>query len=429
MEVNFLFFGVIFLINLVRFLGLDFSPPGFFVDEAVGAAHVLCLKQTGADYFGTSYPLFSAGFGGGFYTAPFLYGEALFTSIFGNSIFAFRAFLALVTFLTIVLIYFWTKRETNERTARFALLFATITPWAFQFSRIAWDPPLAPLFLMLGLVFFQSKKTYSWILGSLSFAIASYAYPPARIQAFLFLLLIPSLRFRKTIGSFLVWGVALIPLFLRSLDGGFTARAKMLVLWSDYPMNPYHDASIFGLTIGFCTQLLNYFTPDFLLLHGDHNLRHSIQVFGMLSYPEVFFLCGGVMLFLFRLRQKQEFIPKGERVFFIILLAGIFSGLTAGALTWEGGPHALRAIGAWPFFSILAAFFAEKLFLFLKDKGKYLSYGTLAGSAVFSIFYLNAFFTGYPVWVEPWFKTEAAPLAHAYEQMVDQGITCQNLKR
>lgn len=113
----------------------------------MGAAQVLCIKQTGADYFGAKLPLFSPGLGGGYYTAPFLYGEALWTSVFGNSVVSFRSFVAFVSTLTIFGIYRFVKEFTkNETTARFALLFASISPWAFQFSRIAWDPPLAPFF-------------------------------------------------------------------------------------------------------------------------------------------------------------------------------------------------------------------------------------------------------------------------------------------
>ena len=419
---SFFFFGIIFLLNLVRFLGLDFSPPGFYVDEAVGAAQVLCIKQTGADFFNQAFPLFSHGLGGGYYSAPYLYGQALFTSLFGNSIYSFRAFIALASFLTIALLYAWAKKLTNERTARFVLLFASISPWAFQFSRIAWDPPLAPLFIILGLIAFQTLKKIPYFWGALCFAVAAYAYPPTRIQAFAFLFLIPHFSWKEKLKALAVWFMALLPLFYCSLDPEFTMRGKMLVLWSSYSGNPYHDANTFGLIGGFFSQLAQYFMPEFLIGSGDHNLRHSIQTFGMLSYPEALFLGLGVLAFVWMLVTRKSFTPE-KKLFLMICGVGLITGLSPGALTWEGNPHALRAIGAWPFFVCFAAFSAEAL-----TRKKYLKECVLVLSLVFSGFYFYSYFESYPERANAWFQTETVPVAQAYQKMTVFDLSCKDIR-
>jgi hypothetical protein len=419
-----LFFGLMFLLNSVRFLWLDFSPPGFYIDEAVGATHVMCIKETGADFFNQTLPLFSAGFGGGFYTAPYLYGEVFFTSLFGNSVFAFRAFIALVSFLTIGLIYLWVRKATDERTGRFALLFATISPWAFQFSRIAWDPPLSPFFLILGLVAFQSKKKWSLIGGALCFAVAAYAYPPARIQAAVFLFLIPDLNWKEKAKSFAVWMVALVPLFYRSLDPAFTARGRMLVLWSGYPGNPYHNEDLFGFVGAFFVLLGKYFTPDFLLLSGDHNVRHSIQDFGMISYVEAAAIVSGLLIWAWHLKSKKSYFSSPQKNFMLLCAVGLLTGLAPGALTWEGNPHALRALGAWPFFSVLAAIFAERICRPIK----WMKEGVLVASLVFISFYFYSYFEYYPVRAHGWFEVDSQPLSQAYSKMTEKGMSCESLR-
>ena len=78
---------LIILFNVLRFLGLEISPPGFYADESYGATQVMCVRQTGADFFGHFLPLFAiSGPGEPIYTPTYLYGQILWTSIFGNSI-------------------------------------------------------------------------------------------------------------------------------------------------------------------------------------------------------------------------------------------------------------------------------------------------------------------------------------------------------
>ena len=395
------------------------------MDEAAGAAQVLCLKENGQDFYHHAYPLFAPGLGGGYYTAPYLYGEMLWTSIFGNSVSAFRTFLALITCLTALFLYLWLRRRASESIARWALLFASISPWVFQFARIAWDPPLAPFFLLLGLYLFDLPRRFAWIAGALAFALASYSYPPARIQVVLLLLCLPGFEWRKKLGAAIVFFISLIPMLVFSAgDPNFTARGKMLALWSDYPMNPYHDAGIFGMAWGFITQFFAHFTPNYLLFSGDHNLRHSTQSFGLLSYPEAFVLFTGILLAFEQRKNWKAWMNHPRFKLYLLLILGVASGIAPAALTWEGVPHALRSIGAWPFFAALAAVCASQLSLRFKWTEKLL----LPGSLFFVSFFFYAFFSLYPVAASPWFQADQSPLGSAYQKMTEGGKSCVQLR-
>ncbi len=415
---------IVLAFNVIRFIGLETSPPGFYIDEAAISTQVLCVRQTGSDFYHDHLPLFSHEFGA-FTTPPYLYGQVMWTSIFGDSTGALRGFVAFATMLTILFLFLWMRRRTDSQTALWAALFSTISPWAFQFSRIAWDPPLAPMFLMLALWSIEWKK-YKYIWAGVFFSLAAYSYPPMRVQALVLLVFLPGIEWKKKAKVFAAFLVTSLPLLRRSMDADFLARSKLVAIWSDYPSNPYHDASLFGLGIGFLKQLSLHLTPDFLLFHGDHNVRHSIQTFGMISYPE-FAMCAIALFFLVKNRKSDA---TGTS---LTLLAGIglMSGLASAALTWEGVPHALRAIGAWPFFCILAALGVRALFQqnWIKKNSNWIGASLASACIVFFALYLDDYFNDYPTRAEAWFQGDDQPLTRAYFNMTENHISCQDLRR
>lgn len=429
---------LVLVLNAVRFLGFGTSPPGFYVDEAAGAAQVLCISQTGADFFGRTLPLFSSGLGGGFYTAPFLYGELLWTSVFGHSIFAFRSFLGLVTGLTVLFLYLWARRRAGERVALFTALSASVMPWAFQFSRIAWDPPLAALFIAMAL---WASGVGRGIFAGLFLAFAAYSYPPMRVGAVLLWVMLPGRTWRETLRDLGVFVVVCIPLFVRSMDGDFTARGRMLALWSTYSSNPYAEADIFGMFGGFVKQVLEHFTPAFLFGSGDANLRHSIQTVGMLSWLDALAVLGGLIALLRRLMGKARVgWSVSEKEVLAVSLIGVMIGVMPAALTWEGVPHSLRAIGAWPFFALFTGVILAKMEEWWRAPGAFkagtvgaLSHLPALGFSVIAIafftFYLSHYFGDYAESAAPWFQNENAPLAQAYPKMVNEGKSCAELRK
>ena len=98
---------ILTLLNAIKFLGLGYSPPGFYIDEAVGAAEVICLAQTGSDLASLRYPLFAQA--SALYTPAYLYGELVWTSIFGYKPASFRSLLVFVNILTIAFLYLWVQ--------------------------------------------------------------------------------------------------------------------------------------------------------------------------------------------------------------------------------------------------------------------------------------------------------------------------------
>src|SRR5262245_38510897 len=96
-------FCIVSIVSVARFLYLERSPPGFWIDESAGASNIICIRETGHDGYGVKLPLFAtaAKNSGGYFTPAFLYSGVLWTSVFGDSIFSFRALAAFVVTLTI----------------------------------------------------------------------------------------------------------------------------------------------------------------------------------------------------------------------------------------------------------------------------------------------------------------------------------------
>ena len=116
---------------------------------------------------------------------------------------------------------------------------------------------------------------------------------------------------------------------------------------------------------------------------------------------------------------------------FVFAAIGIASGITPAALTWESVPHALRSIGAWPFFAILAALTADRLMKqFATGSTREALFRRVGwgASMLFAIFYLRLFFFDYPAQAVPWFQDDQSPLGSAYRKMNDSGLSCEALR-
>jgi hypothetical protein len=440
-RISFSLWAVIILLNIVRLVGFNISPPGFYIDEAVGAAHALCIKQTGADYWGLSWPLFSAGPGGGFFTAPYLYGQVLWTSIFGDSVAAFRSFSAFISCLTILFLSLYVGRKVNSRTALYVALMATVSPWVFQFSRIAWDPPLAPFLLVLGLFLLETRSRFSWIYSSIAFSLAAYAYPPTRLQVPLLLLLLPGITLNKTAKMIGVFFVLTLPVWLRSFDPVFTARTRMLALTSDYSGNPYRNENFFGLAWGAIKQSFAHFNFHYLMINGDRNLRHSTREFGIFSWVQFVASVFAIFAIAFDLVRKITHKPliffqslaKAEATLWVVGIVGTVLGIAPAALTWEGVPHSIRSIGAWPFLCILAGLSIECALRWIQcrfrvSSARLTEAAIWVTSLIFFTVYLDVYFVKYPPISTAWFQIDQEPISQAYSRMNQQGLSCESIR-
>jgi 4-amino-4-deoxy-L-arabinose transferase-like glycosyltransferase len=357
---------------LLRFWKLDASPPGFAFDEVIAAGTVSCFTQTGESLFGDRHPLFFDAKVGSPLSPVFVYLGTLWGWVFGTSISSFRGFAAFFGVLACVgaagAAYYFRGRLASI----LALAVAALSPWSFQFSRIAWDAALAPAFVVFGvLCAIQGGSRWNIAAGFL-LSLSAYAYPPLRVHAFLIVLgLLVFLATRKdrrglqallastTLTSLpLAWLLAFGNLMSRYKEIGiFTERYRQAAAphthWYDYLQT-------------FIGNYLKHFSYRYLFVSGDGNIVHSTQHFGELGWLDMLAVAAGIAMlvsFLWRrMRSRSEAIKSGRRLDILVWCA--ITGIVPAALTWESLPHALRTLAVWPFWAaiagcLLAAFVKE----------------------------------------------------------------------
>jgi 4-amino-4-deoxy-L-arabinose transferase-like glycosyltransferase len=346
----------------MRFVGLGKSPFGLSTDETLAGLHVECLAQTGRSADGQRWPLFATGLDGGLYTPTYLYTLFAWTRLFGISVTSLRGLNAALSLLAIVGLWLLARRVADGRAARLTVVAAALSPWSFQLSRLGTDGPMAPMFLVWGVYLFLRSPRAPWAaLGGVVMSLAAYTYPPLRVQMPLVagLLLVVErkrlhpARLRAFLGSMIVVG---LPLAWRLSDGTLMGRSKALsILGDDYVRG--HRGQLQPLVFivkQTMDNLFEHLRPSYLFFTGDANLRHSTQIMGELGWLDILALaCFGLAVGAAISKAFRQATVAGEppsRLWLVAgcaVVAGAFGTLPA-ALCWEGLPHALRSMGAWP---------------------------------------------------------------------------------
>jgi len=387
---------------VARFYGLDRSPPGFFMDEAAPAVHAMCLAETGKDMDGKPWPLYSSAAGGGHHPLTLHAFAILWTGIFGTSRAAFRSVSAFFILLTSIALFLLARglaamipgrsAEDSEDAAAqvfpwLVLLAALLSPWSFQFSRVAWEAPLAPAFLILSLVGLlrlcrSGKLAIAWaVFAGFCAAASMTSYPPLRPVVPLVLLtagtaLLAVTRdwparwnFAKGLGlAAAVAATLLIPTIEMLFAGQINERMNNVAIWRpDWVKEHAAGLPRWAFLIkAFLDNIAVHLQPSYLFVHGDPSLRHSPQIAGELSPLDLLALLlalGAILFVLVRLVRGRVPItvapggglsPSSRWLLATALLSllGAFFGLVPAALTYEALPHAMRSIGAWPFVAL-----------------------------------------------------------------------------
>jgi hypothetical protein len=399
--------------GVVRFLALDSVPPGFFVDEATGAANVLCFRQTFAGELGTPWPLFFTAYDrhfGAFFTAPYVYPLVAWTAVLGDSIAVFRAFSAFASALALLGLYFLGTTVGDRRTGWLCLLVGALSPLLFQFGRIAWDPALLPALLVWALYFtLRSNRPVDGAIGGVLFALAAYSYPPARAQLVVLLPAIAWLKLRQAgidrgFAVAFVAALAIVgaPLAWATLTGEIQGRFQQISVFAPgYLQEQYHSTNpLYGL-VAMAKNLYWHLTPDYLFFHGDKNLRHSTRLTGVLGGLEIlallFVVAGAV-------RRDSRFLRFG-----VVCALAYLAADVASAATRDWTPNALRAFGGAPFAVLLAGMILREA----SDRFRLAGPAILAVAYGFSAYFLWAYFYRYPAGAQEWFNTAMRESAEA----------------
>jgi hypothetical protein len=404
-------FAVVALLVVLRnLIDLSGSPPGMYVDESSIAYNAWTIAHFGVDEHGIHFPLFFEAFGE--YKNPvYVYSVAALARFLPLTVTVERLPAALFGLAVVAFLTAAAWRLTGSRAFTFGTLMLTaLTPWLVIESRVGFET-ISWAALLSGALWCLSNRhptPRQFGIAGVFLAFAIYGYTTARLEVGLIAIAVClAWGIRRTPG----WWRLLVPVALGYVvlavyallnPGALTARFDYLNIWAD-------GASIPVVIGRFVT---NYFTeigPRFLFLSGDANPRQNTQIGGMLLWIMVPLLIAGIMVCWER---------RGEPLIRFLVLGIVFAPI-AGALTFIGSGHALRASGMLPFLVLLAVLGADGIRRTLATRiglARAVAAAFVLGLVAQGAYVMIDLYTAYPTLAAPAFDTgeiAAITIAHS----------------
>lgn len=305
---TFLFLFIVVLLFIFYTLNLSRNPPGFYLDESSIAYNAYLMARTGVSESGVSFPLYVRSYTGPFsvYANPtYIYLLAAVYVFAPPSILAARLLSATLGFAAVLVMGLLAWRISRRRAIGASVaLFAMLTPWLFEISRLVFEVALYPLTLalfLLSLYRAEARKRWSWAdcaLIAVGLGLVTYTYSIGRLFAPLLafgLLIFARNRERliDVLKTWLLFGVALLPLFIfnRLHPGVLTDRFYLISYIK--PESRWSE-----IISGFISHYLDNLSLSSLLLIGDTNPRHHVAGMGSFLAPVFILAVFGIYLVL-----------------------------------------------------------------------------------------------------------------------------------
>lgn len=405
---------ILILAAFLRFYRIDQVPPALSWDEVSIGYDAYSILKTGKDQWGEVFPLAFKSFGE--YKYPLhIYASSVSIYFFGLNEFGVRFPSALFGVINIFLLYLLVfKLFKNQFIALTAAFLLTISPWHIQFSRVIWETNFALFFFLLGLYSFQEskqhKKTFFLIISFIFFGVTTFTYNAAKVFIVLFipLLLFSQKDFLRKQKKYVFLALIVFASFmaLNLLDPRLSGinRFKQLEFEQAEVVKTisYKTSKVYSLgkIELIARQYLLYFSPKFLFISGDANLRHSTQAIGEVYWLELLLVPFGIL-----------FLIKKDLKLAILILGWLILAPIPGSFTREA-PHASRAMFLLEAWQILAAAGMYYLYSIFKDNKRYF---------VASLFILIfAFFTKYFIYyLDEYPKVSSKDWKYGYKQAIE----------
>jgi hypothetical protein len=375
-------------VSVLHFWKLGSAPKGFYGDEAANAYNAYCIAVTGADEYGVSYPVFFRCFDD-YHDPVMIYFLAPLVKTFGLTRSVARFPSALFQILASVVFGFLVHAYCRNKWL--SLLGATIfsvVPWAFPVSRTISGGYTAMLFGMnLGwvcsLIALRKKSHLYAVIAGIGWAFAMYAHNVGRpVTAALLIgfgLVLNGLlikRWRIWLSFSLSFVLCLLPMIVGALHAPrwLTSRFGQIAVFQGH-------GSLGEALSRFAARYIEYFSPRFLLIEGDANLRHHTGFGGELFLFTIPLILAGsyCVIRFFRRRPHYRFLAVA------LLLYPVAAALTIDRM------HGGRSInGAIPWL-LLAMVGARALWRHKRVGRKLLAVACFVGLIETSAYFVDYF--------------------------------------
>lgn len=388
MKKSYFILAGILLFIVTRLYRIGEIPPSVYWDEASIGYNAYSVLQTGHDEWGDFWPLHFRAFSE-FKLPVYIYAVVVSEWVFGLNALAIRFPAVIFSLFSIVITYLIAKKISGkEDIGILSAFFLSISPWLFIFSRTGYEATAGLMFYLFGLYLYLQSKTNKilLLLVTVSFILSIYSYNGYRIlvpitAAFLAFDLLR--QYGKTlprllpvmIVSLFLFLVSVLPIWRLLNESNGANRYQAIALYSS-------GGNQLDLIIAFIKNYLSHFSPLFLFISGDHNLRSHVPGMGELYWFELSLIILGLVV-VFKRKKVEYFL-----LVFVLLISPLVAALT------KESPHALRVLTAAPFWSLLSGLGLGLLVEKAKFK-KLLTAGIVLTFLILFSFYFRGFLTNY----------------------------------
>lgn len=373
------------LFLLTRLYKIEQIPPSLYWDEASIGYNAYSILTTGADEWGSYFPVHFRAFGE-FKLPIYIYAVALSEKLFGLNELGVRIPSVLFSLGSVIITFLLSYKLTSNLTSSYlSALFLTISPWYFIFSRSGYEAMAGLMFFLLGIYLFTFRKNIFIILSALCMILSLYSYNAFRILVPLTLILlifyylqVKDIQFKKHMPAFLLVLALII----------FAYMPVIRLLKSDSGSSRLESVGIFnqedkGATAKtFFLNLVSHLSFDFLFINGDKNVRSHVPGFGQLYVLQLPVILLGLYALIKDKKDK------------LILLCGVSILSFVPASITKEAPHALRSITAVPFISIISAIGISFFLSWIKVKN--VLYILIGIFLMFFAYFYKSFIYDYP---------------------------------
>lgn len=340
----------------LHFYRLGGLPPGLFVDECAIGYNAYCIAETGADEYGIRLPMFFRCFDN-YHEPVMVYFLAPLVKAFGLTKFVVRFPGAFFCILASIAFFFLARKLCGNKWIALAGAFVfSVLPWIFPLSRstMAGYMPML-LGICAGWYFmmkaFGGRSFIFSVFSALGWAFAMYSHNCARpmtavmlvcfVAAFNILLIKRWKIFLTFCCSFFLF---MLPMILYAFwrPEFMTSRFNQICVWGDSPATG-------ELIKRIVVRYIGYFSPSFLFVSGDSNLRHNIGVSGELYLFMIPFVAIGIYRAFKNFRKN----PWSRFLLYCIFTYPLAAILTMGTM------HATRSLNGAPFWCAFAVLGAD----------------------------------------------------------------------
>ena len=400
--------GCILISVFLHFYKINEIPPCINADEAAFGYNAYSILKTGRDEYGAFMPLRFKSFED--YKLPiYTYLSVPFMAIFGLNDFSTRALNILIGILFVPLMYVLAKELFNKTKISLLTAFLTsLSPGIYILSRHAHEGVIGTFFILLSLLYLvkylTSKTIQYFTLTNLLLLLNAFSYQTGRIYLFFFFILqlfillyekkskenklgvkLLLLVFTVTFSLFFdfKYGLNRVNNLFFFKNTGFNLR--IIEYLGEHPSRLIHNKLTEAIR-DVSNRYLSQFSPEYLVINGDTNLRFGFPNLGLFTFIEYLFIFIG-FYFLFRNKERFRYL-----LVFLIFITPI-----SNALTWQGQSLIRTYTLLFPLLIIISYGIYHGYHSFQNKKLKFFIFICLfVGFAYFKFFSWDTYFNHYP---------------------------------